>query len=56
MCGPMESHGPLWSYGFYRQLNDGKKDFISFCAPEAVHWLSMYDEDFNALMDKWVPK
>lgn len=46
------SEPALYQYGFYRRLNNGKFEFISFCSPEANKWLAMYDQDFNKLMDE----
>jgi hypothetical protein len=42
----------LWSYGFYRKLNNGKIEFVSFCKKEAREWLAMNKEDFNKFMDR----
>jgi hypothetical protein len=46
----------LKDHGFYRRLDGGKFEFISFCDPESKHWLSMYDRDFENLLDKTLPK
>ena len=46
----------LERYGFYRKLNDGSFEFISFCSTEASHWVAMFEDDFKDLMDKYVPK
>lgn len=47
----------LKDYGFYRRLNDGKLEFLSFCDPKAREWLAMHQEDFNKLMDEaGIPK
>lgn len=46
----------LQQYGFYRRLNDGKLEFISFCNPQAVNWLGVHQDDFNRMMDKTFPK
>jgi hypothetical protein len=42
----------LWSYGFYRKLNNGKIEFVSFCKKEAREWLAMNKVDFNKFMDQ----
>jgi hypothetical protein len=46
----------LKDYGFYRKLNDGKLEFVSFCSPEAFHWIAMHELDFKDLLDKYVPE
>lgn len=43
-------------FGFYRLLNDGTYEFISFCEPEAAKWLAMHASDFQELLDKYVPE
>jgi len=45
----------LHNYGFYRILNGGGYDFISFCNPEARRWISVYESDFNRILDKYLP-
>lgn len=42
----------LKDYGFYRRLDTGQLEFISFCDPKSAEWLSMFTEDFNRLMDE----
>lgn len=42
----------LHDYGFYRKLNDGSLEFVSFCDPKSKEWLSMHSDDFNRLMDE----
>jgi hypothetical protein len=42
----------LKQYGFYRRLNNGKFEFISFCDEKARNWLSMHKDDFNRIMDR----
>jgi len=39
-------------YGFYRRLNDGKIEFVSFCNPDAADWISMHKDDFKRLLDR----
>lgn len=46
----------LWQYGFYRRLDRGKFEFMAFCDPKAVHWLAVYDQDFNEILDKTLPE
>lgn len=48
-------HPELRDYGFYRRLNDGKVEFIAFCDPLSVHWLAVYDRDYQRLLDKYLP-
>lgn len=43
-------------YGFYRRLNDGKLEFISFCKPEAKKYVSMHADKFNKLLDELLPE
>jgi hypothetical protein len=42
----------LRNYGFYRKLNSGKIEFISFCSARANEWLSMHQGDYNRLLEK----
>ncbi len=42
----------LLNHGFYRKLNSGKFEFISFCDPKSLDWISMHEKDFNKLMDQ----
>ena len=46
----------LRDHGFYRRLNDGKLEFVSFCDPQAVDWLSMHKTDYVRLLDATLPK
>jgi hypothetical protein len=39
-------------YGFYRRLNDGTLEFVSFCNPDAADWVSMHKDDFKRLLDQ----
>jgi hypothetical protein len=39
-------------YGFYRRLNDGNFEFVSFCNPKANEWVSMHKDDFARLIDR----
>jgi hypothetical protein len=45
----------LNDYGFYRKLNSGDFEFLSFCSPEALNFLGMHKTDFNRLMDGTLP-
>jgi hypothetical protein len=43
-----------WGYGFYRRLNDGKLQFISFCHPDAKNWIAMHKDDYKKITDSLV--
>lgn len=47
---------PLLDYGYYRRLNSGKLEFISFCNPAILEFLSIQKNDLQNLLDKYVPK
>lgn len=51
-----EREPALKDHGFYRRLNDGRLEFISFCDPEAQNWVSMFKLDYERLLDKAFPK
>lgn len=55
LCFQGEVKTVLWDYGFYRKLDSGKLEFISFCDPSASQWLSVYKDDFNRMMDEYLP-
>lgn len=42
--------------GFYRRLDNGKFEFVSFCSPVAKEWVSIPKKDFLKLLDEYVPK
>jgi hypothetical protein len=42
----------LWKYGFYRRLDSGKFEFVSFCKLEARKWIAIYEDDMNRLLDR----
>lgn len=46
----------LNKYGFYRRLNNDKFEFISFCDKSANRWVAMFENDFNNLLNQYVPK
>lgn len=46
----------LRRFGFYRKIKDGTLEFLSICKPNASGMLSIYETDFNRLMDKALPK
>jgi hypothetical protein len=46
----------LIMYGFYRRLNGGKFEFISFCQPEAAQMISVTKDDYEKIMAGLTPK
>lgn len=46
----------LKDYGFYRRLNDGTFEFVSFCTPSARRMISIVDTDFQRILDALLPK
>jgi hypothetical protein len=38
--------------GFYRRLDSGKIEFVSFCSPEAKQWLSIHKDDLQKILDQ----
>lgn len=54
--GVCEREPSLRDYGFYRRLNDGGYDFISFCDDRAKDWLAVHKDDFNRMMDALLPQ
>lgn len=42
----------LKEYGFYRRLNNGNFEFISFCNKKSNKWLAIHKDDFNRLMNR----
>jgi hypothetical protein len=51
-----EREPALREHGFFRRLNNGKFEFISFCDERARHWLAVYDRDFNRVLDELLPR
>lgn len=45
----------LWCRGFYRFLNDGKLEFISFCAPESRDMKGVWGPQLKEMLDKYLP-
>lgn len=39
-------------YGFFRRLNDGRLEFVSFCKKEASLYVTMYSDDFERIMNE----
>lgn len=46
----------LKQYGFYRKLDDGKFEFMSFCKPGAEKWVGIYGPDFYKFLDALLPE
>jgi len=46
----------LNQYGFYRKLNNGKLEFITFCKPEARKYISIHGDKFNQLLEQLLPE
>lgn len=46
----------LKDYGFFRRLDSGKLEFVSWCDPLARRWLAIFDDDLERLLDKTLPK
>lgn len=46
----------LWKIGFYRILNSGQIEFISFCNENAYMYFAIESKDFNEILDKYLPK
>ena len=42
----------LTRYGFYRRLNDGRFEFVSFCRPNAKEWIAIHKDDLERLLNK----
>jgi hypothetical protein len=47
-----EANPDLYKRGFYRRLDSGKLEFISFCNPLARRWVSAFDEDFQKILEE----
>lgn len=45
-----EREPELKDYGFYRRLDDGKFELISFCNPLAAKMLGMHKDDYKDLL------
>jgi hypothetical protein len=50
-CGDTNNRGPLWNYGFFRRLNDGRLQFISICTEQAGRMFTTTEEDYRKLLD-----
>jgi len=46
----------LWDYGFYRRLNTGQLEFISFCDPRAADWIAVHKADLKKILDELLPE
>jgi len=45
----------LKDYGFYRRLDDGKIQFLSFCNENARRMTAFKDEDLKNILDALLP-
>lgn len=50
-----EKYPEILNYGFYRRLNTGKLELISFCKPEARAMFSITSDDLNELLNETIP-
>lgn len=57
---PMEERSELaqrlWRRGMYRELNTGKKEFLSYCHPTMLEMFGAYKVDTNRIIDAYLPK
>lgn len=59
LCGPsraLSPHPALWDRGFYRRLDAGGFDFISFCDPRAAQWIGIHRADLEAILNETLPR
>lgn len=47
-----EKYPEIKDYGFFRVLNSGNEEFVSFCSNEAKAYFAMYNKDFEKLVNK----
>jgi hypothetical protein len=47
---------PKFQYGFYRKLDNGKYEFLSFCEEAAGKMVSMDAEKFQGFLDALLPE
>ena len=50
-----EREPQLKQYGFYRKLDNGKIEFLSFCKPSAGQWVAVYGPQFYKFLDALLP-
>lgn len=43
-------------YGFYRRLNQGGFEFVSFCNPVAPEWIAIHYRDLEEILNETLPK
>lgn len=48
--GICEKNPELYDFGFYRKLDDGDLEFISFCDPRSKEWFGIYKDDLNRIL------
>lgn len=58
MCGKDKASSPnpvLWDYGFYRRLNAGGFEFISFCDSRSMEWVAVNKRDLENILNANLP-
>jgi hypothetical protein len=50
-----EREPSLRDHGFYRKLKKGGFEFISFCNPNVYHWIGVFDQDLQEILDAQLP-
>jgi hypothetical protein len=46
----------LKDYGFYRRLDSGQLEFLSFCKPEAQRFFGIVDSELEELLNATLPE
>jgi hypothetical protein len=46
-----EREPDLKDYGFYRELNNGKYEFVTFCDPLAKEFFAIYKKDLETILN-----
>ena len=59
--GPLPEHlcntyPELWDYGFYRTIDSGGFEFLSWCNGNVTDYLTFKESDVNELIDETLPK
>lgn len=58
-CGLSRATSPnpvLWDHGFYRRLDAGGFEFISFCDPRSSEWFAIYRSDLEEILNETLPR
>lgn len=53
MC---QKNPDLKNYGFYRLLDTGDYEFVSFCDSKSAQFFGFYGPQFNAYLDALLPE